>query len=158
MLAAKDKEIAFLVLMAGSGIRGDKILLAQQELIHRAQGESEENIQITKETNKGVCDIINSSSSKDLDQELHRYIQERMENDSLSEFSVEMEKEKIISNEVKKLKEPWLYYILTYDPTAALKKVNVPVLAINGEKDLQVTPKENLQAIEQALKEGGILR
>ena len=30
-----------------------------------------------------------------------------------------------------------------------------PVLAINGEKDLQVPPKENLEAIDKALKDGG---
>jgi hypothetical protein len=29
------------------------------------------------------------------------------------------------------------------------------VLALNGEKDLQVPPKENLAAIEKALSEGG---
>jgi hypothetical protein len=29
------------------------------------------------------------------------------------------------------------------------------VLALNGEKDLQVPPKENLAAIEKALTEGG---
>jgi len=33
--------------------------------------------------------------------------------------------------------------------------VKCPVLAINGEKDLQVSPKENLSAIEEALKTGG---
>jgi len=36
-----------------------------------------------------------------------------------------------------------------------LSKVKCPVLAINGEKDLQVPPKENLSAIEEALKAGG---
>jgi fermentation-respiration switch protein FrsA (DUF1100 family) len=41
-----------------------------------------------------------------------------------------------------------------YDPRPALKKVKCPVLAINGEKDLQVPPKENLKAIRTALKEG----
>jgi pimeloyl-ACP methyl ester carboxylesterase len=36
-----------------------------------------------------------------------------------------------------------------------LMKVHVPVLAINGAKDLQVPPKEDLEGIEQALKDGG---
>jgi hypothetical protein len=34
-------------------------------------------------------------------------------------------------------------------------KVKCPVLAIIGELDLQVAPKENLRAIEEALKAGG---
>jgi fermentation-respiration switch protein FrsA (DUF1100 family) len=34
-------------------------------------------------------------------------------------------------------------------------EVKCPVLAINGQKDLQVDPDENLRGIEQALKAGG---
>jgi len=50
---------------------------------------------------------------------------------------------------------PWFRYFLSYDPRPTLMKVHVPVLAINGEKDLQVPAKEDLEAIDQALKEGG---
>jgi fermentation-respiration switch protein FrsA (DUF1100 family) len=49
----------------------------------------------------------------------------------------------------------WFRYFLSYDPRPVLTKVKVPVLAINGEKDLQVPAKDNLDAIELALKEGG---
>jgi len=50
---------------------------------------------------------------------------------------------------------PWFRYFLNYDPRPTLMKVHVPVLAINGEKDLQVPAKEDLEAIDQALKEAG---
>jgi uncharacterized protein len=50
---------------------------------------------------------------------------------------------------------PWFRYFLTYDPAAALRKVKCPVLAINGEKDRQVSPTQNLPAIRHALTEGG---
>jgi hypothetical protein len=53
------------------------------------------------------------------------------------------------------LLSPWFKYFLIYDPRPTLSKVNCPVLAINGEKDLQVPPKENLKAIEEALIAGG---
>jgi fermentation-respiration switch protein FrsA (DUF1100 family) len=46
-------------------------------------------------------------------------------------------------------------FFLTYDPKPTLMKVKCPVLAINGEKDLQVPPEENLRAIDYALKAGG---
>jgi fermentation-respiration switch protein FrsA (DUF1100 family) len=57
--------------------------------------------------------------------------------------------------QIKRVLSPWFRYFLVYDPQPALKKVKCPVLAINGEKDLQVPPKENLSAIEKALKAGG---
>jgi pimeloyl-ACP methyl ester carboxylesterase len=50
---------------------------------------------------------------------------------------------------------PWFRFYLAYDPRSSLMKVKCPVLAINGEKDTQVPPKENLEAIRQALEAGG---
>jgi hypothetical protein len=50
---------------------------------------------------------------------------------------------------------PWFRYLLTLNPAEILRKVTVPVLAINGSLDLQVAAKENLAAIEKALHEGG---
>ena len=72
----------------------------------------------------------------------------------------EEEKNKIGDPEVflevqlQSLLSPWLKFFLTYDPRPTLSKVKCPVLAINGEKDLQVPPKENLSAIEAALVAG----
>jgi fermentation-respiration switch protein FrsA (DUF1100 family) len=57
--------------------------------------------------------------------------------------------------QLQSLLSPWLKFFLIYDPKPTLNKVKCPVLAINGEKDLQVPPKENLSAIEEALKSGG---
>jgi fermentation-respiration switch protein FrsA (DUF1100 family) len=65
------------------------------------------------------------------------------------------DKEMFIEGQMKTLLGTWFRYFVSYDPCPVLEKVNCPVLAINGEKDLQVPPKENLSAIEQALKEGG---
>ena len=44
---------------------------------------------------------------------------------------------------------------MTYDPLPALRELDCPVLAINGEKDTQVPSQENLEAIRRALTEGG---
>jgi hypothetical protein len=44
---------------------------------------------------------------------------------------------------------------MTYDPATALRKVTCPVLAINGEKDTQVLPQQNLPAIRAALEQAG---
>jgi fermentation-respiration switch protein FrsA (DUF1100 family) len=48
-----------------------------------------------------------------------------------------------------------MVYFIKYNPAIALEKVKCPVLAINGEKDMQVPPKENLEAIRNALAKGG---
>ena len=49
----------------------------------------------------------------------------------------------------------WFRFFLLFDPQPTLRKVRVPVLALNGESDLQVPWKENLDLIASALKAGG---
>ena len=50
---------------------------------------------------------------------------------------------------------PWMRYFISADPRPSLRKVHCPVLALTGSKDLQVPSRENLTAIEKALKAGG---
>src|SRR5207248_1713271 len=56
---------------------------------------------------------------------------------------------------VAELGTNWYRFFLSYDPGPALRKVQCPVLALIGEKDLQVPSKANLEAITKALKEAG---
>ena len=56
---------------------------------------------------------------------------------------------------VQTMLTPWQRFFLNYDPRPALRKVACPVLALNGEKDLQVPPKQNLPEIEKAVRAGG---
>jgi pimeloyl-ACP methyl ester carboxylesterase len=53
---------------------------------------------------------------------------------------------------------PWMRYFLQYDPRPVLEKVKVPVLAVNGGKDLQVPPSTNLTGVRAALTKGGNTR
>jgi hypothetical protein len=61
----------------------------------------------------------------------------------------------VIQTQVRQVNSPWFRFFLTYDPAPALRQLSVPVLAINGELDLQVPPRQNLPVIERALREGG---
>jgi hypothetical protein len=61
----------------------------------------------------------------------------------------------VIEQQIAQINGPWFRFFLSFDPADVLRRVRVPVLAINGEKDLQVPAKSNLAAIEQALREGG---
>ena len=71
-----------------------------------------------------------------------------------SGFSDE-ELEPQIRAQLQQLLSPWFRFFLTYDPVPALRKLQVPVLALNGEKDTQVPVNENFSAIREALEEGG---
>src|SRR5207245_1588373 len=60
-----------------------------------------------------------------------------------------------VQAQVRMMVSPWFRFYLDYDPLPALQKTACPLLALNGEKDLQVSPKENLAKIQKALQDGG---
>jgi pimeloyl-ACP methyl ester carboxylesterase len=60
-----------------------------------------------------------------------------------------------VTDGLRRLSAPWFRFFITHDPAADLAKVTCPVLAIVGEKDVQVDPVLNLPAIRQALAAGG---
>ena len=60
-----------------------------------------------------------------------------------------------IQAQIAMIRAPETQSILAYDPAEALRKLNVPVLALNGSKDIQVPPMQNLPAIAAALTAGG---
>lgn len=153
MVASTSEDIAFIVLLAGPGISGDQILLLQQELIARSSGISEDQIKKTYQNNKTVFDMIaNTTDQKVLETNLTTALTSMMQDETIPNG---MTVEAFVSEQTKQILSPWMQFFIKYDPAPSLEKVTCPVLAVNGEKDLQVPPKENLAAIEKALKKGG---
>ncbi len=53
---------------------------------------------------------------------------------------------------VRQIASPWYKWFIAYDPQPTLAKLRMPVLALNGDKDVQVIASQNLPAIALALK------
>jgi len=56
-----------------------------------------------------------------------------------------------IEQSVSQMNSPWFRFFVSYDPRPALVGANVPVLALFGEKDLQVPPLQSADAVADAL-------
>lgn len=156
MVAEQSKDIAFIVLMGGTGVPGDEVLYEQSRMLYKAAGIGDKLSDWNYDLQRKLFDAVKSETDRDV---LIGKI-EGVFNESLARLS-EDEKQEIglteadIKAQVPQLLSPWLAFFLTYDPRPALKKVACPVLALIGEKDLQVSPGQNLPAIEKALKAGG---
>ncbi len=158
MVAAQSSDIAFIVLMAGPGIPGDSILLLQSAAISRVSGAGEKEIKKNNGLQRRIYDVVkNEKDDKIAEKRLKKIMKNAVAKLSKKEKASMSEKdiEKNINGEIKRVLTPWFRFFLTYNPRPTLMKVKCPVLAINGEKDLQVPPEENLDAIKKALKKGG---
>ena len=149
MAAVQSSDVAFIVMLAGTGLTGEEILYLQGSLIAKAEGGSDDDIKKAMEINKKLYTVIKQEKNKKVAEQKLREILAETAKDQKDYPKAAMDAQ------IKQLLSPWLVYFLTYDPQPTLMKVKCPVLAINGEKDLQVPPKENLKAIEYALKSGG---
>jgi pimeloyl-ACP methyl ester carboxylesterase len=147
--ASKSKDVAFIVMLAGTGLPGEDILYLQSAKLLKAEGKSDDEINRDTEMSKKAFAILKAEKDDAvITKKLH----------ALWEAMPEAEKKKPENSEtqlntkIKTALSPWFRVFLTLDPRPFLQQVKVPVLAINGERDLQVPPKENLPAIAAALK------
>lgn len=72
-----------------------------------------------------------------------------------TEVDVDDNLKRVIEGGVRQLRTPWFRFFLSHEPSVVLRQVKCPVLALNGEKDVQVDPELNLPAIEKAVRSGG---
>lgn len=152
-MVASDTNVAFIVLLGAPGVPGDQIINKQVELISRSRGVDEKSIQREVAISIGLHKIFKQyANDKSFEIKLKDYL-----NNEISKINFVpkgMSQEDYVKMRITQFKKPWVKYFLTYDPSNALKKIKCPVLALNGEKDIQVTP-ENLLIIEKKIKQGG---
>ncbi len=60
-----------------------------------------------------------------------------------------------ISRYIYSADRPWYREMIRYDPTRYIPKIGVPVLALNGNRDVNVPSQENLASIRRLLAQGG---
>ena len=162
LAATKSKDVAFIAMLAGPGVKGSELLLMQAEALSGAAGVPAGMRAFNHETQQRMFEIVQTERSPEAARaRLVEFWEERKKQAAASTALGDEEKRLIASGDAALqsqlgiLSSPWMRHFLSYDPASTLKRVRVPVLAINGSLDLQVPAKQNLPAIEAALKAGG---
>ncbi len=155
LVAAKFKDTAFLVLMAGPAIDGKSLTEVQMEKIWKADVHSDSYTAFGRKVFEKILDeAVRDQAAATAQSRIHRILQEETD-EAKREFPEEYNPSlwSLWFGEATYL-SPWWRYYLRYDPRAALQKVSCPVLAVNGDKDLWVPADANWPALERNLKEG----
>ncbi len=152
ILAARSRDVAFIVMLAGPGVPGDDILRMQQRLIAKSAGAKDDDVERMMALNEKLHAVVKTEpAGPKLIGKLTALVETEFEG---KKETAKQEYQQAIA-EVMSIATPWFQTFLTYDPRPTIEKVKCPVLAINGGLDLQVPPKEDLSEIEAALKRGG---
>ncbi len=143
LIAAKsNKKIQFIVELASVGTSGGEVLAEQNYLIYKASGSSEEVGVWAKETITGICGILAANSADKAVEPLSKYIETRYAI-APKEFTDMTSVSQYKMGTIMMLNNDWGRQFTGFQAANYLKKIKVPVLAINGSKDIQVPPVSN---------------
>ncbi len=157
MVASERKDIDFVILMAGPGVKIYELMEDQSAEMMRIAGVTEPVVAEYRKLYRGIEQvIITSKSGEEAQTRMHDVItawKSTASKDAIEVVDInDFEKEKkFIADFMGLYHDAWFNYFLKYDPQPTLQKLTCKVLALNGEKDMQVLSKSNLEGIRQAL-------
>ena len=145
---ATNKQVAFLIMLAGPGTATDHLLLSQRRAIALAMGQSEAQIDKAEPVMAALFKALASGATYE---EGLAAARASLTPDALAAIGAPPGTDpQLVLSQVS---SPWFRYFFQYDPAPNLRLIRVPVLAMNGSLDRQVLPAENLAAIKAALKD-----
>nr|WP_315487197.1 alpha/beta fold hydrolase [uncultured Undibacterium sp.] len=145
LVAARDPQVKFIVLMGGPGIAIKSLMLEQSRLISAANGQSKEDIAENEAFLEKAYTVMNSGyDDNTITTQLTALFDQIVAKGDMPAD--------VAKRQVATLSNSWFRSFIKYDPAPTLKKVNQAVLAVNGELDLQVAAKSNLAGLRDALK------
>ena len=158
MLAAKRKDIAFVVMLAGPGLSIVQLMQEQISAVMLSEGQSATAAAAGASFYGVMAKAVNSSKDtgvifKNALQNANEWAKQQP--DSILEvmnFKKGEDRAEAIRTQLKAMMTPWFRHFLSIHPSDYLTKLNCPVLALNGDKDIQVIAPSNLNAIKTALK------
>jgi len=158
IVAARNNEVAFIILLAAPGVRGDSLMLLQRKLylmsLTKGLSEAQAVLQASMlPATKVEQIIINTTDTQQMRKDimvcLFNSLKEQMPEASESKIN------KMVQQNLSIFTSKWWQYFIKYDAVSVLQQLKCPVLAFNGEKDIQVSAVENLSSIERTLTEAG---
>ncbi|MFQ5722263.1 MAG: alpha/beta hydrolase family protein [Candidatus Aminicenantales bacterium] len=145
LAAVKSADVSFIIILATPGLPGREYQLQFEETSSRALGMDERQITARLKFQERVFDILLNKA----DTAKARIKLEKLFGTVKPPLPDNRRKAAI-----ERFISPWFSYNLAFNPAAVLTKIKCPLLAIFGEKDLQVPPERNAAAVKSALQRG----
>ncbi len=153
MLAVRDTGVAFVVMMAGTGVSGRDVLKAQAAAVMRAAGASDAAIAANQALQEELFGLAGNDMSPLVRDARVREIEAELLAKLPDDQRAAMEP--TIKAQVATGSSAWMRYFVNLNPALTLQKLRTPVLVLNGALDQQVLASQNLPAIAQALEQAG---
>ncbi len=156
LAATKSNDVSFVVLMASPCVNWEQLILAQEPALQRIDGVSEEMILNNQSLRQEVFNLLKKEKNREIAEvQLRACLTQHFNQLSPSERQIAEAYYGPLEVQVQSFNSAWFRYNFIHEPAVTLKKLQIPILALNGELDFAVSTKQNLVQIEQVLKETG---
>lgn len=154
LLAADNPDVAFVILFAGPGVSGASVLIEQNRelaMLTPAGKKKPEAVEAMIVAYRAAADALVANKPDDELRPLVRALVQKQVALNSPMPIPEATLDQLADAGLKQFTSPWLKRFMAIDPVPALKRVNCPVLVLNGGKDTQVLARQNVPAIIGAL-------
>ena len=148
MVAAHGSEVNWLVLLAAPATTGERTLLKQSELIARTGGLPEEQIEHSQQLDRMAYAAVRSEKSPAaLEARLKELVEKSGLNGAMPPAALQ--------EQMRLMTTPWFREFLDFDPEQLFAQLKCPVLALNGDRDLQVDADDTVPLLRSAYEKSG---
>lgn len=155
IVASRNKDIAFTILLAGTGVNGAVVLETQATKAGQLAGTPEAFLNENGKLAHILYDIIRTNRDEDIIKtKITKELTDYKTNNPMSVIASAITPV-MIEQQLGILKSIWLCEFIRLNPKDYLEKTTCPVLALNGSLDFQVIPEINLEGIKNALEKAG---
>ena len=158
MVSARNPNVAFVISMAGPGVRGYELLIKQDERILRSMGITSGPLYDAQKTTKIQLDLILAKDWAGLKASIVPLVLKELRalpaNQKKPIAELETQAQALAQQGVEETKG-WLPFFIGYDVASDWAKVRVPVLGLFGGLDVQVDAGQNRRGLGAALALGG---
>ncbi|MFT5423147.1 MAG: pimeloyl-ACP methyl ester carboxylesterase [Phycisphaerales bacterium] len=147
MIAADDDRVKFVVMLAGTGVPGNEVLVEQTAAILAASGYDDELVSKAKRIQTELLKRVKEGESI---RDLRDLVGDQIRAMAPMELTPEL-LNPAVDAAIAQFEIPWMLAFIRLDPRDALRRVTQPVLVLSGDMDLQVLSWQNVPEIEKAL-------
>ena len=153
LAATESKKVDFVISLAGPGKALDSMMLIQNTEILKDQGLfSDEEISEFINFTKKVYELIDIETPKeDLYTPLGKLCGDFYTSRDSTVAPLYGPSQLAFYQKYGQMLNPWFRWFINYDPQPTIEKLSCPVLALNGNLDIQVAAEPNLEGYRTAL-------
>ncbi len=152
MLAAQRDDLAFIISLAGPGVPITELLAEQKYLIGQTMGQDETMLAAQKQKDlKFHAKLAELNGDTAYTQVTKDHFTAALKEQFTDEAQLAVQ----VNNNLQAYDTPWFRFFIAYQPDKYWSQVKAPLLALNGEKDVQVAAQANLAGIQASLEQAG---